>query len=447
MSNIGLAEGTELLGEYHGSGYREPPHLIRRADGRMLEVSPLLGVLAAHLDRDLDLEEVARRVGADLGRSISAQSVGYLIDTKLKPLGVVAGDECSRPPSAARLPILGLSVKAGVLPKSAVRVMTGVLMPLFVPAAVVAVLASLLCVDGWLATHHSIGPDVRGLVLRPGLLLVVIGLTVGSGVFHELGHATASRYGGAEPGTIGAGIYLLWPVFYNDLNDSYRLTKAGRLRADLGGVYFNAVFILALAGVYGATGAHVLLVAIVVQHLAVAQQFLPFVRLDGYYLVSDLAGVPDLFGRIRPVVSGFLRGRAAAPEIAGLKPGARAIVTVWVLTTVPVLVGCAALLTATLPVALTGTRATLRIQTHALGQAITRGAPFSSLLSAVQILAVAVPLAGCSAVLLRTLCGCGRWAAGRRRRAGEGPDCGVCGCTVLFAHHVRRGHRGRTLIG
>ena len=64
-------------------------------------------------------------------------------------------------------------------------------------------------------------------------------------------------------------------MFYNDLNDSYRLSRAGRLRADLGGVYFYALFILVLAAGYGLTGTKVLLVAIVVQHLAVLQQFVP----------------------------------------------------------------------------------------------------------------------------------------------------------------------------
>ena len=32
----------------------------------------------------------------------------------------------------------------------------------------------------------------------------------------------------------------------------------------------------------------------------------PVIRLDGYYLVSDLTGVPDLFARIGPVLRGLL---------------------------------------------------------------------------------------------------------------------------------------------
>ena len=34
---------------------------------------------------------------------------------------------------------------------------------------------------------------------------------------------------------MGAGLYLVWPAFYTDVTDSYRLGRAGRLRTDLGG--------------------------------------------------------------------------------------------------------------------------------------------------------------------------------------------------------------------
>ena len=52
------------------------------------------------------------------------------------------------------------------------------------------------------------------------------------------------------------------------------------------------------------------------------EQLLPFVRFDGYFILSDLVGVPDLFARIAPVIRGCLprgystRGspRCAAPR-------------------------------------------------------------------------------------------------------------------------------------
>ena len=100
---------------------------------------------------------------------------------------------------------------------------------------------------------------------------------------------------------MGVGIYIVWPAFYTDVTDAYRLGRGGRLRADLGGVYFNCVFVLVIAAAYAVTGFEPLLVLVIVQHMQILQQFLPFLRLDGYYILSDLTGVPDMFtGSSRP---------------------------------------------------------------------------------------------------------------------------------------------------
>ena len=45
-----------------------------------------------------------------------------------------------------------------------------------------------------------------------------------------------------------------------------------------------------------------LIVFIGIGHFQAFQQFLPFLRLDGYYVVSDLIGVPNLFAYMRPVL-------------------------------------------------------------------------------------------------------------------------------------------------
>src|SRR5437660_7616933 len=123
-------------------------------------------------------------------------------------------------------------------------------------------------------------------------MLVVMMLIVLSAGFHECGHATACRHGGAKPGVIGAGIYVVWPAFYTDVTDAYRLGKGGRLRTDLAGVYFNALFMLATLAVYLMTHLEILIVVVLFLQFEMLHQFLPFLRLDGYYVIADLTGVP-----------------------------------------------------------------------------------------------------------------------------------------------------------
>ena len=71
--------------------------------------------------------------------------------------------------------------------------------------------------------------------------------------FHEFGHAAAARTGRRTPGAMGAGLYLVWPAFYTDVTDSYRLGRGGRVRTDLGGLYFNAIVAVAVAGIWWVT--------------------------------------------------------------------------------------------------------------------------------------------------------------------------------------------------
>jgi putative peptide zinc metalloprotease protein len=330
-----LADGVELLGELKDSGFTRPPALIRRADGQMIQLSRLLYLVACRIDGNRAPGAIADLVSGDLGRSLSAGQVSYLITGKLAPLGVLAG----RGAAAARptaSPLLALRARATLLPAAAANVAGALLRPLFHWPAVVAVLAGAGIMDYWLFLLHGLSGAYRQVLGDPADLLLVAALSVASAAFHECGHAAGCRYGGARPGRIGVGIYLVWPSFFTDVTDSYRLGRAGRLRTDLGGVYFNVVFMLGLAGCYAATGRQVLLLTIAVTHVEMLEQLLPFVRFDGYFILSDLIGVPDLFARVAPVLrTAFARGRHT--RSSALRPPARRIITIWILCVIPVL--------------------------------------------------------------------------------------------------------------
>ena len=75
-------------------------------------------------------------------------------------------------------------------------------------------------------------------------------------------------------------------------------------------MYFNAIFVARHRGrCTPLTGFEPLLILIIVQHMQMLQQMLPFLRLDGYYILSDLTGVPDMFARIKPILKSALPGQ------------------------------------------------------------------------------------------------------------------------------------------
>ena len=330
-----LADGVELLGEYEGSGFKEPRYLVRRPDGQMVQLTQLLYLIAEAMDGRRDLSEIAEIVGERYGRGVSADNVKTLVESNLAPDGLIAGHDGAQRQKAAD-PLLALKLKFTLLPAVAVNAVAGLLRPLFWPPVIVVALLAFGALDVWYFGVHGIAQSLRDLIYQPLIVLLIYGLLIVSIGWHELGHATACRYGGARPGRIGFGIYVVWPAFFTDVTDALKLGKGGRVRTDLGGMYFNVLFSLAVGGLYFLTRFEPLLVLIVMQHLLIFYNLMPFLRLDGYHAISDITGIPDLFGRLKPAVKSLVPGQETSKRVSELKPWARAVVTIWSVTAIPI---------------------------------------------------------------------------------------------------------------
>jgi putative peptide zinc metalloprotease protein len=333
---LALADGVELIGEYQGSGYRRPPLLARRGDGQVVQLGRLLYLVAEACDGHRDAQAVADAVSARYGRRISAPNVRLLADEQLRPAGVLAGADGSAPELPKRVALLALRHRRPILSERVVGVAAAAFAWLHRRPVQALVLLALAVFDFWLFGVHGIAAGLLRVLYRPEMLIAVLGLVVAATVFHEFGHASACRYGGARPGVMGVGVYLVWPALYCDVTDAYRLDRAGRLRTDLGGVYFNGIFALLAGGAYFATGEEALLFAAFLQHVIVLQQLLPLLRFDGYYVLSDLTGVPDILSRIKPIFRSLIPCRRE-PRVDELKPWVRVVVTAYLVVLVPVL--------------------------------------------------------------------------------------------------------------
>jgi putative peptide zinc metalloprotease protein len=332
-----IADGVELIGRFEGSGFKEPPFIARRgADHQVVQMAPLLFALADEVDGTRSYDEIAEALSHRIERGVTGEMVEMLIEEQLRPLGIVAPADGSEPELNKVDPLLALKFRTKVVPERVTSALTKVFQPLFLPPVVVAVVAGFVALGVWLFGIHGVSQSLRHLLYQPALVLMLLAGVVLATAFHEIGHATAVRYGGANPGVMGVGVYIVWPAFYTDITDAYRLGKGGRLRADLGGMYFNAVFGLLVGGLYAVTGFEPLLLLIVLQAFAIIQQSLPLLRLDGYYIVSDLTGVPDILTRMRSILGSLLPWREADEKVTELKPWVRVIVTAYVCVLVPV---------------------------------------------------------------------------------------------------------------
>ena len=289
---------------------------------------------------------------------------------------------------------------------------------LHAPVVQLPLLLAILAFDVWLFGIHGVAGGMRSALYTPALLLGVFASVVVATAFHELGHASACRYGGARPGVMGFGIYLVWPAFYCDVTDAYRLNRAGRLRTDLGGVYFNAIFALLCGGVYFVTGEEAALLAASVQHVLALQQLMPLLRFDGYYVLSDLTGVPDILSRIKPIFRSLIPRREPEPQVEELKPWVRVVVTGYLIVLVPALTFLLVSMVMGMPRMLATTYDSLGLQLDRLSDA---SGPDEMALGGFQILALVMPVAAMAVSLGRSgkRAGIGmvRWSSASTPRA------------------------------
>ena len=458
-----LAPGIGLLGEYQGSGFTEPHYLIVRADQQVLHVSRLLFVVASHIDGRSSLDEIAGRVSDEYGRTLDRDGLQFLLSAKLQPMGIVADvstdDRASvglplttaptltperpkptsvnasrtptsrtpavPPPTSSRLlpranPLLALRFRLTLVPPPATRLLARLFAPFFFGPVVVLGLVGLVLADVWLFREASLRSAVEAFLSDPPMLLSILGILLASTLVHEFGHAAACRYGGAQPGKIGAAVFLVFPAFFTDVTQSYRLGRAGRVRTDLGGVYFNALTIAALTVFYVQTRSAAVLIAIVFVHAEALQQLWPLGRLDGYFVVADLVGVPDLFGRIGPILRSSVPGRPTHPKVAELRRSARIIVTLWVAVTGPIMVGLFALMLWNAPSVTLQVLDSMRDQWAALQSSIDESDAAGITLAVLSLVLLPLPVLGLAwlvgGILRRLLAAIVRLVGRRRPR-------------------------------
>lgn len=139
-----------------------------------------------------------------------------------------------------------------------------------------------------LLQHTTFGaPTSAAVLLGTALTLAVL-------LGHEFGHAAAAWRLGARRVSIGVGWYVLFPVAYADLSEVWRAPARSRALVDVAGILVQAVLVLALMLGYHASGSGLLLGVATAASLSILWNLNPLLRLDGYWLLSDLLGVPDL---------------------------------------------------------------------------------------------------------------------------------------------------------
>ncbi len=165
---------------------------------------------------------------------------------------------------------------------------------LFKPKVFIPILLLLFCVLLFMIIiHFSLVTGSFKNIAVPDFIFCFFMFGIGT-LFHEIGHATACKYFGAQHGDIGFGFYLLRPVLFADVSDIWKLQPMQRIVVNLAGVYFASIYACILLLIYYVTGNTTFLIIPVSIFISSLFSLNPLLRYDGYWILTDWLNVPNL---------------------------------------------------------------------------------------------------------------------------------------------------------
>lgn len=115
---------------------------------------------------------------------------------------------------------------------------------------------------------------------------------------HEIGHAAAAIKSGIKPRSIGLGFYTVLPVMYTDLTDAWKLNKSNKTKVNLGGMFIQLIIGVLLIGFANLTQniytQELMSHLFMVNNTIILLNLIPFLKFDGYWILSDLLGISNL---------------------------------------------------------------------------------------------------------------------------------------------------------
>ena len=170
-----------------------------------------------------------------------------------------------------------------------------------------------------------------------GLLGYALALTFAK-TLHELGHAIVATRHGVRVAHMGVAFLVLWPMLYTDTGESWKLSdRRKRFSIAAAGITTE----MAIAGFAtlawsladdGPWRSSFFFLATTSWLITVAINASPFMRFDGYFLVSDALDIPNLHQRAFALARSALRRAVLGwdePDPEHFEPGLRRLLIVF----------------------------------------------------------------------------------------------------------------------
>lgn len=249
-------------------------------------VSPALGVLTIALCKSGEIECIREELGQVLGRRPCDDEINHAISQL--PRALFAAENESPVSSdwlfLIRQPLIDEGQTA--------RLVSG-LKWLFDKRIVSFVICASILLFTFVFAYYRHKYDItQNSALVSAFVVSVLTL---SAFAHELGHAAACARFGVQPGHIGFGLYAFFPVLYVDVSRAWRLSAKQRAAVDLSGIYMQCILVILMSPLLLSAIARPPTAIIITYNLFwIFYNLNPVFKTDGYWLIADLVGVPNL---------------------------------------------------------------------------------------------------------------------------------------------------------
>ena len=252
------------------------------------------------IDNQKDLQNVVIEYNSKYNSNLTFEFAYDFLYNKLATYGIIYNDEIkikpNQKPSYIKLNFI-------VISENIVSRFTKYLHFLFAPIAIkiiafIAIVVFAFCFSNYNSQifHTNIPKSQWGFFF----ILSFIGVT-----FHEFGHASAAHHFGAKHGGIGGGFYLFMPVYFADVTDIWKLPKSQRITVNLAGMYFEIIYVLFLILIGSIFNISIIVIFGCIILLSTLRNLNPFMRSDGYWVLSDAIEKPNLmmhgFNKIKQI--------------------------------------------------------------------------------------------------------------------------------------------------
>lgn len=279
---------------------RRPVYLIDDGHGGFLRVSATAHLLYSLGQRGVPFSEIAAQIGERGTRAVTAAEVESAYRRLSERIDALRARPRRERAYLVQVPLFSAARVRRVAARGAVWLRAAIAIPLVVVSIALVVPALL----GGLP-RPTPSSFVYGYL---GLLAILL--------VHELGHASACSRHGAAPSAIGFTIYLIYPAFYSDVTAAWSLSRGQRVVVDLAGVCFQLWATAACAALWLAWPLEPLRVMVWMSVGSMAVSLNPIFKFDGYWVLADALGVPNLAQQPRRLFGHLwsrLRGRPRAP--------------------------------------------------------------------------------------------------------------------------------------